>query len=58
MLLQDRMQELNKEYQVQIFATDIDPDAIETARAGIYQDNIAADVAPEQLRRYFIHLHF
>ncbi|HEX3034139.1 MAG TPA: CheR family methyltransferase, partial [Thermodesulfobacteriota bacterium] len=40
--------------KVQIFATDIDDDAIETARAGVYPDSIAVDVSPERLRRYFI----
>ena len=39
---------------LQIFATDLDRDAIEKARAGFYPDNIAADVPPECLRRFFI----
>jgi two-component system, chemotaxis family, CheB/CheR fusion protein len=38
---------------VQIFATDLDPDAIEQARSGIYTDSIAADVTRERLERYF-----
>ncbi len=38
---------------VQVFATDIDADAIATAREGIYTINDAADVSPERLRRYF-----
>lgn len=37
----------------QIFATDLDRDAIERARQGIYPANIAADVSPERLRRFF-----
>jgi two-component system, chemotaxis family, CheB/CheR fusion protein len=41
-------------YALQIFATDLDPDAIDRARQGVYPDNIAADVSPERLRRYFI----
>ncbi len=39
---------------VQIFATDLDRRAIEKARLGIYPENIAADVSPERLRRFFI----
>ncbi|HKQ68022.1 MAG TPA: CheR family methyltransferase, partial [Polyangiaceae bacterium] len=38
----------------QIFATDLDRDAIERARIGIYPPNIAADVSPERLRRFFL----
>ncbi len=37
----------------QIFATDLDRDAIEEARQGVYPANIAADVSPERLRRFF-----
>jgi two-component system CheB/CheR fusion protein len=39
--------------KVQIFATDIDVNAIAQAREGIYTINDAADVSPERLRRYF-----
>lgn len=37
----------------QIFATDLDREAIERARQGIYPSNIAADVSPARLRRFF-----
>ncbi len=39
--------------QVQIFASDIDEQAIVKAREGFYTLNDAADVAPERLRRFF-----
>ncbi len=39
---------------LQIFATDIDPDAIDFARKGLYPANIAADVSPDRLSRYFL----
>jgi two-component system CheB/CheR fusion protein len=39
---------------VQIFATDINEAAIEKARRGIYINNIAADVSPERLGRFFV----
>ncbi len=39
--------------KVQIFATDLDPEAIETARAGQYHDNIGAYITPARLERFF-----
>jgi two-component system CheB/CheR fusion protein len=39
---------------LQIFATDLDLDAIDKARQGIYPANIAADVSAERLHRFFI----
>jgi chemotaxis methyl-accepting protein methylase/PAS domain-containing protein len=39
---------------VQIFATDLDPDAIDRARQGLFPANIAADVTPERLSRFFV----
>jgi two-component system, chemotaxis family, CheB/CheR fusion protein len=38
---------------VRIFATDIDPVALEVARNGLYPQGIALDVPPELLKRYF-----
>ena len=38
---------------LQIFATDLERDAIDKARQGFYPDNIAADVQPERLNRFF-----
>jgi two-component system CheB/CheR fusion protein len=40
-------------HPVQFFASDIDEAAIEKARQGVYPDNIAQDVSPERLRRFF-----
>lgn len=39
--------------QLQIFATDISAEGIEAARAGLYRDNLMADVKPERLTRFF-----
>lgn len=41
-------------YTLQIYATDLDPNAIEQARKGYFPDNIAADIAPERLARHFV----
>ncbi|MFC1509083.1 chemotaxis protein CheB [Candidatus Omnitrophota bacterium] len=53
-LLHELCEKTKVHCDVQIFATDIDNDAIETARKGIFPDGIAADIAPERLKRYFI----
>jgi two-component system, chemotaxis family, CheB/CheR fusion protein len=39
---------------LQIFATDLDNDAIETARKGLFPIGIAADVSPDRLNRFFV----
>lgn len=44
----------HKNVSLQIFATDLDHEAIEVARRGIYPVNIASDVSPERLNRYFV----
>jgi two-component system CheB/CheR fusion protein len=38
---------------IQIFGTDIRDGAVDKARAGIYLENIAADISPERLARFF-----
>jgi len=40
-------------FALQVFATDLDRDAIDKARQGFFPDNIAADVSPERLSRFF-----
>ena len=42
-----------KNFKLQIFATDLDRDAIDKARQGVFCDGITADLTPEQLRHYF-----
>ena len=38
---------------LQIFATDLDNDAIETGRKGIFPINIESDISPKRLKRFF-----
>jgi two-component system CheB/CheR fusion protein len=52
-LIQEYMESLKTPFHVQIFATDIDPQAIATARAGLYPSTIAADISPQRLKRFF-----
>ncbi|WP_114966486.1 chemotaxis protein CheB [Alkalilacustris brevis] len=40
--------------RLQILASDIDPDAIATARAGFYPKEIETAVSPERLARFFV----
>jgi two-component system CheB/CheR fusion protein len=42
-----------KNLTLNIFATDLDKDAIDKARTGVYPANITADVSPERLNRFF-----
>ncbi len=53
-LLSEVMEMLKQHFVVQIFASDIDAQAIDYARAGIYPDSIAADVSQERLSQYYI----
>jgi len=40
-------------YRVQIFATDIDDEALNVARRGIYPAAALSEISPDQLERYF-----
>src|SRR5271166_1648010 len=39
--------------KLQIFASDVDPEAVASAREGLYPDSIEADVSPERLAQFF-----
>ncbi len=52
-LLHETMDELKKYFDWQIFGTDLDGEAIETARHGVYPENIRSDVSPERLTKFF-----
>ena len=55
MIFKEATEELTSpaNFTLQIFATDLDGDAIERARAGTYPASIAADVSAERLNRFF-----
>jgi two-component system CheB/CheR fusion protein len=44
----------SERFSLQIFATDLDPDAIAKARRASYPANIVADVSPERLKQFFV----
>lgn len=52
-LLQEHMETLAERYVLQVFATDLDLQAIQRGRAGLYPASLAADVSPERLARWF-----
>jgi two-component system CheB/CheR fusion protein len=39
---------------LQVFATDLDPDAIARARQGLFPSGIASDVSPDRLKRFLV----
>ncbi len=54
MLFLEYRAETGRLWDVKIFATDIDREALEYAGNGIYPESIAADVSPERLARFFV----
>lgn len=52
-LLREHAARLPQPPAIQLFATDLDEEAIGSAREGLYPDNIATDVSPERLQRFF-----
>ncbi|MFA5848246.1 MAG: chemotaxis protein CheB [Bacteroidales bacterium] len=55
MIFKEVVEKLNPTggFTLQIFATDLDNEAIEAARKGLYPQNIEADVSPQRLNRFF-----
>src|SRR5271157_5936298 len=53
MLFREQIDASKREIKLQIFATDVDPDAVASARDGLYPDSIEADVSRERLARFF-----
>lgn len=53
-IIHELLEESGKNIDVQIFGTDIDIDALTTARSGTYPSTIAEDVSPELLNKYFV----
>jgi two-component system CheB/CheR fusion protein len=53
MLFREAVAQSQKPIKLQIFASDIDPDAVARAREGVYPETIAADISPGRLTRFF-----
>lgn len=55
MLFQEYMDNIrNHDFNIKIFATDIDKDSLQTASLGIYPESISKDISQERLHRFFI----
>ena len=57
MLLVEHARQLEAPPSIEIFATDLDEDAIRVAREAVYPGPITADVSEERLRRFFVKEH-
>jgi two-component system CheB/CheR fusion protein len=53
MLLREQIDESNREIKLQIFASDVDSEAVASARDGRYPQSIEREVSPERLARFF-----
>jgi two-component system CheB/CheR fusion protein len=54
-VIQEAMEATRRPCRLQIFATDLDPNAIDVARGGLFPASIASDVSSERLARFFTH---
>jgi len=54
MLLLEAIAKEQRGIRLQIFATDVDAEAVAIAREGLYPPTIEADVSPERLARFFV----
>lgn len=54
-IFKETLEKLNnhKNLSLQIFASDLDSDAIDIARKGLYSKNIVSDVSSERIQRFF-----
>ena len=53
MLFREQITEAKRNVKLQVFASDIDPDAVASAREGLYPETIEADVSQARLTRFF-----
>ncbi len=56
MVFKEALEKINPNggFSLQIFATDIDTEAINIARKGIFPSTITTDVSPDRLKRFFV----
>ncbi|HLG89511.1 MAG TPA: CheR family methyltransferase [Alphaproteobacteria bacterium] len=53
MLFYEQIAAAKRNIKLQVFASDVDPDAVASAREGLYPETIEAEVSPERLARFF-----
>lgn len=52
-VLRESLEKIDRHINLQLFGTDIDHDAVDKARAGLFPNSISADVGTERLKRFF-----
>ncbi len=52
-VLHETFEKLGRHAQIQIFGTDLDSEAIEFARGGLYPESVGVDIGADRLKRYF-----
>ena len=53
MLFREQIAAAKRNIKLQVFASDVDPDAVASAREGLYPETIEAEVSPARLARFF-----
>jgi two-component system, chemotaxis family, CheB/CheR fusion protein len=53
MLFREQISVSKRDVKLQIFASDVDPDAVAIARDGLYPQSIEADISPARLAAFF-----
>ncbi|MGA2794546.1 MAG: CheR family methyltransferase, partial [Roseiarcus sp.] len=53
MLFREQIAAERRDVKLQVFASDVDPDAVTSARDGLYPSTIEANVSPARLARFF-----
>jgi two-component system CheB/CheR fusion protein len=53
MIFREQIMAEQADIKLQVFASDVDPDAVAMARDGLYPDSITATVSPARLARFF-----
>jgi two-component system, chemotaxis family, CheB/CheR fusion protein len=48
------LSQISRNVSLQIFATDLNEELLEKARAGLYSKSLVQDLSPERLRRFFV----
>lgn len=54
-LLREAIGRSKRHFDVQVFGTDLDARAIESARTGRFSEDIAGDMTPDRLQTWFVH---
>ncbi len=53
MLFREQIDAAKRDIKLQVFASDVDPEAVAIAREGLYPQSIEADVSPSRLAAFF-----